>query len=94
MSSKRLKKKKASGGDLNAKTKYPNFQPTHNQLPHYSKILGRFAKSTLNKNGELLIEFADMHNLKITNIFFKHRPVHCTTWKCSEKRGKILDSRT
>ena len=76
------------GGDFNSKTKLSEIPP------RLSKVIGSHAKSHINKNGEMLLEFAEMHDLKITNTFFKHKPAHSTTWKCPEKRGQVTDSRT
>ena len=49
-----------TGGDFNAKTnsKFNNFP---------IKIISKYAKSDTNVNGEKMIEFCAMKNLKITN---------------------------
>ena len=74
------------GGDFNAKTK----QETQNTTR--STAIGNFAKNKINENGELLIEFAEMNYLKLTNTFFKHRPAHTTTWQCPQRRQEIIDA--
>ena len=51
------------GGDFNAKTKLPTKDPILN------KIIGKYAKSKVNVNGEKLIEFCSLHNLHISNTF-------------------------
>jgi len=41
--------------------------------------IGKYAKSCINTNGEKLIEFCTIQNLRITNTFFnipKHMAVH------------------
>ena len=63
------------GGDFNAKTIMPNRDPLLN------KIIGKYAKSDINEKGEKLIELCYLHNLRITNTFFKHKLTHQTTWK-------------
>ena len=62
------------GGHFNAKRKMRNRDPLLN------KIIGKYAKSDINKNGENLIELCNLHNLRITSTFFKHKPTHRTTW--------------
>ena len=62
------------GGDLNAKTKL-QVSEMENQL-----AVGKYAKSKVNENGNLLTEFCKLHNLLITNTIFKHKPSHQTTW--------------
>ena len=76
------------GGDFNAKTKMPNRDPT------LYKIIGKYAKSTINENGEKLIELCSIHNLRITNTFFKHKPIHLTTWQSPAAYKNIIDSKT
>ena len=81
----KVKKKEALviGGDFNAKTK----QDTKEK----SNSTGKYTKSNINENGELLIEFADMNNLKLTNTFFKHKPAHLSTWQCPQRQQEIMD---
>ena len=62
------------GGDFNAKTKLQVLE-MENQL-----VVGKYAKSKVNENGNFLIEFCKLHNLLITNTIFKHKPSHQTTW--------------
>ena len=56
------------GGDFNAKTK----------IDQNIKILGRCARSKINKNGEKVKEFYSLPNLRITNTLFKHKPIQQT----------------
>ena len=42
--------------------------------------VGKCRKNNLNENGNLLNEFCKLRNLLITNIFFRHKPRHQTTW--------------
>ena len=74
-------------GDFNAKTnsKFNNF-PTN--------ITGKYAKSEINLSGEKIIEFCVMNNLKITNTFFKHKPIHLTTWQPPAPYVNITDYKT
>ena len=62
------------GGDLKAKTKLQVFQ-MENQL-----VVGNYVNNKVNENGNLLVEFCKLHTLLITNIIFKHKPSHQTTW--------------
>ena len=57
-----------SRGDFNAKTKL-QVSEIENQL-----VVGKYAKSKVNENGNLLIEFCRLHNLLTTNIILKHKP--------------------
>ena len=43
-------------------------------------VVGKYAKSKVNKNGNLPIEFCELYNLLITNTIFKNKPSHQTTW--------------
>ncbi|XP_066911977.1 uncharacterized protein [Clytia hemisphaerica] len=75
------------GGDFNAKTRaVPNTYP--------NEIVGKFAKSDININGEKLIEFCMLYNLRITNTFFKHKPIHLTTWESPIDITNVMDSKT
>ena len=62
------------GGDFNAKAKVRNRDPLLN------KITGKYAKSHINENGEKITELCNLHNIRITNTFFKHKPTHQTIW--------------
>ena len=61
-------------GDFNAKTK-----SKFNNYPE--SIIDIYAKCDINFNGENIIEFCILHNLKITDTFFKHKPIYLTTWQ-------------
>ena len=76
------------GGDFNAKTKV---KVKDNAL---NKIVGNYAKSDQNENGEKLIEFCNIHDLRITNTFFKHKPIHQTTWKSPATYINNIDAKT
>ena len=76
------------GGDFNAKTKKTNRDPS------LFKIIGKYAKSNINENGEKLIELCGIHNLRITNTFFKHKPIHQTTWQSPAAHNNTNDSKT
>ena len=75
-------------GDFNAKVKMFNKDPT------LDEILGKYAKSRINENGENLIELCNLHDLRITNTFFKHKPIHQTTWQSPIQYKNKIDSRT
>lgn len=63
-----------TGEDFNAKTKIERSVKDH----ILNKTTGRCPKSKINKNGEKLIEFCSLHNLRITNTLFEHKPIHQT----------------
>jgi len=54
-------------------------------------IVGSYAKSDINDNGEKLIELCSLHNLRITNTFFKHKPIHQTTWTSPTQYKNVVD---
>ena len=62
------------GGDFNAKTKL-QVSEMENQL-----VVGKYSKSNVKENGNLLIEFCKLYNLLITSTIFKHKPSRQTTW--------------
>ena len=62
--------------------------------PSLDKIIGKYAKSRINENGEKLIELCNLHNLRITNTFFKHKPIHQTTWQSEIQHKNKIDSKT
>ena len=41
-----------------------------------NKILGAYGRDTLNDNGELLLSFANNHDLALVNTFFSPKAVH------------------
>lgn len=69
------------GGDFNAKTKLSD-----NQLQKvYNKTVGKYSIGSINENGQLLLEFAKMNQLKLSNTFYKQKPSHLTTWQGPER---------
>ena len=76
------------GGGFNAKTKM------HNRDPLLNKIIGKYTKSDINENRLKLIERRNLHTLRITNIFFKHKQTHQTTWTSSAPYKNVNDSKT
>ena len=76
------------GGHFNAKRKMRNRDPLLN------KIIGKYAKSDINENGEKLIELCNLHNLRITNTFFKHKSTHQTTRISPAPYKNVNDSKT
>ena len=52
-------------------------------------ILGTNGEITINNNGHKLKEFASVNELKITNIFFRHREIHKMTWSARGYRSII-----
>ena len=76
------------GGGFNAKPKMRNRDPLLN------KISGKYTKSDINENREKRIKLCNLHNLPITNTFFKHNPTHQTTWTSPAPYKNINDSKT
>ena len=72
------------GGDFNAKVKELG--------PNQLKAVGKYAKNEINKNGEFLLEFAELQQLQITNTLFKHKPAHISTWTCPQRRQDVTDA--
>ena len=62
-------------GDFNAKTG----SACHDKL--YNDVIGKYGKGDANSNGIHLLNFAKLHNFKLTNTFHKHKPAHITTWE-------------
>ena len=59
-------------GDLNAQL--------HSDRNGYKLIKGPFGTGNLNNNGERMQDFCQQNKLKIMNTFFRHKPIHKTTW--------------
>ena len=59
-----------------------------------TKIISKYTKSEINFNGEKLVELCIMNNLKIVNRFFKHKPIHLTTWQSLAPYVNITDCKT
>ena len=64
-------------GDLNARV---GNKPIKN-------VIGKHGEITQNKNGRLLIDFANFNNLKITNSFSLHRNIRKYTWIARGKKA-------
>ena len=65
-----------------------------NRGPLLNKVIRKYAKSDINENGEKLIELCNLHDLQITNTFFKHKPTHQTTWTPPAPYKNVNDSKT
>ena len=63
------------GGDFNARIKLDE-----SEKDSYKEIVGKYALNTINENEKLLVELCKIHNLKITNTFFRHKKSQQTTW--------------
>ena len=57
-----------------------------------NKIIGKYAKSDINENGEKLAELCKPHNLWM-NTFFKHKPTH-QTWTSPAPYKNVNDFKT
>ena len=78
------------GGDFNAKTR-----PTEEHMINtFKQNIGKYARNEINENGHMLLEFAKINNLRLTNTYFKHKPSHQTTWECPPRTNQIIDSKT
>ena len=77
------------GRDFNARTKLSN----QTEIEQYLNTLGRYSRNNINRSGRNLIEFCKMHNVKLTNTFYKHKPSQQVTWtsagKPQNKTGKF-----
>ena len=69
------------GGDFNARTKFQ----TDVEKEENSDIVGKYARNDINENGKHLIELCKIHNLKLVNTFYKHKPSQQVTWESSVK---------
>ena len=76
------------GGGFNARTKM------HDRDPLLNKIIGKYTKSDINENRLKLIERRNLHTLRITNTFFKHKQTHQTTWRSPAPYKNVNDSKT
>ena len=56
--------------------------------------VGKFGKGDLNENGKILLEFAQRHQLQLTNTMCKHKPAHITTWECPQRKEKHMDAKS
>jgi hypothetical protein len=56
---------------------------------HIDGVLGKNGETTLNKNGQKLMEFASWNALKITNSLFHHKEIHKVTWSAHGSRSII-----
>ena len=69
-------------GDLNAKVK----------SQQSSEIVGKYAETVENDNGERLLQLCSQYQLKLTNTFFAHKDIHRYTWeRPSLNQKSIID---
>ena len=62
-------------GDFNAKT------GSAFQDELYKSVIGKYGKGIVNSNGVNLLNFAKLHNFRLANTFFKHKPSQISTWE-------------
>ena len=62
-------------GDFNAKVG----ERKNDKLNH--QVVGKYGKGISNNNGNHLLNFSKVNNLKISNTFFKHTLSQRTTWE-------------
>ena len=60
----------------------------------YKKSLGKYCIGKINANGMYLLEFAKLHQLKLTNTLFRHKTSHMNTWECPERITPHNDKNT
>lgn len=54
-------------------------------------IKQRFNEENINENGEALINFCAMNELRINNTFFDHKPQHKITWRNTRGQSSMID---
>jgi len=55
-------------------------------------VVGPYGEIRINDNGERLIDLCKSHNLRITNVYFKHKMIHKYTWEQhTRKLQSIID---
>ena len=73
-------------GDFNAKT------GSAFQDKLYANVIGKYGKGAVNSNGIHLLNFAKLHNFKLANTFFKHKPSHISTWEEPDHKNERIDA--
>ena len=69
-------------GDFNAKVG----ERKNDKLNH--QVVGKYGKGISNSNGNHLLNFSKVNNLKISNTFFKHKLSQRTTWESPNAKHK------
>ena len=75
-------------GDFNAKT------GSAFQDELYKNVIGKYGKGTVNSNGIHLLNFTKLHNLRLANTFFKHKPSQTSTWEEPNHIAERIDATT
>ena len=57
----------------------------------YPECIGRYGKGKMNSNGKHLAELPLLNDLFLTNMRFKHKMYHRTTWTAPERRNEFRD---
>ena len=60
----------------------------------YKSVIGKFGKGIVNSNGTHLLNFAKLHNFRLVNTFFKHKPSQISTWEEPNHIGERIDANT
>jgi len=45
-----------------------------------NQVVGPYGERRINDIGERLIDLSESHNLRITNVYFKHKMIYKFTW--------------
>ena len=46
-----------------------------------NQVVGQYGETRINDNGESLIDLCEIHNLRITDGYFKHKMIHKYRWE-------------
>ena len=57
-------------------------------------VIGKFGKGREFKlsSGYCLLNFAKLHNMRLTNTFFRHKPAHISTWEAMDRTSVRQDA--
>jgi len=55
-----------------------------------NQVVGPYGERRINCHGERVIDVCESHNLKITNVYFKHKMIHKYTWEQNTRKMKSI----
>jgi hypothetical protein len=53
----------------------------HTDTKVNNQVVGPYGETRINDSGERLIDLCEIHNLRITNGYFKHKMIHKYMWE-------------